>query len=150
MSHDHSALLKILAEIKEELAFIRSELDINAAGPCSKCNRKWWTSNRTGRLTGCSVCSKTLCPTCIKPRCSLCGYKCCDTHRHKCDKCDGYCTNCLIKCTICGDTCRNAHTTKCANMFCTSCPIHTELVEYNDDGIIMFCKDHLPVDNDEL
>jgi len=138
---DHSALIKILEEIKEELAFIRSELHINAAGPCTKCHRKWWTSNTTGRLTGCSICSKTLCPTCIKPRCSLCKYRCCEDHRHKCDLCDGYCTNCLIKCSICGDTCRKTHTTLCSYKFCTNCPKH------NDTKL--FCKEHLPLENDD-
>lgn len=142
---DHAALLKILKEIREELAFIRSELHINAAGPCNKCHRKWWTPN----TTGCSVCNKTLCPTCIKPRCSLCNYKCCDDHRHKCDLCDGYCTNCLIKCSICGYTCRKAHTSVCSYQFCTNCPIHVGLGLYTDSeskNVQLYCKEHSPLE----
>lgn len=149
MSHDHAALLKIIQEIKEELAFIRSELHINAAGPCSNCHRKWWTSQTTGRFTGCVVCSKTLCPTCIKPRCSLCKYKCCDAHRHKCNLCEGYCTNCLIKCAICGDTCRKTHQALCSYQYCTNCPEHVELGLETDPetgNIQLYCKEHSRVE----
>jgi len=147
-SFDNIALLKIIEEIKEELAFIREEFYINISGPCSKCNRRWFTSPRTGQPTPCAVCNEGLCPTCPKSKCSGCTTKVCPEHYHKCEFCRGFCTECMISCEICGNVCRNIAGNRCDYLHCTSCPKHSPLNAIGDN--LYLCKDHYPIETAPL
>lgn len=76
--HSNATIKRLLEEIKAELEFIKDQLHINGAGPCSYCGRKWFVSSQTKPVTSCAICNKTLCHTHMWPRCNNCNGSCCN------------------------------------------------------------------------
>lgn len=138
-------ILRIIEELQRELKFIREELHINSAGPCTRCGRMWLTSPRTGRVTACAVCNVTLCPSDMKPRCSHCKWRCCDQHWHSCQDCvesGGTCVQCLQKCDKCGlEYCYAMN--HCDNDTCINCPNCWPVKPCVKDGAkVEYCAQH--------
>lgn len=153
---DNNSLAKIIDEIRAELDFIKGELHINTAGPCQRCNRRWFVSQSNRAMyRECDICNIKLCPTCINGKCNSCKKRCCDEHYHKCLNCDGYCSQCLLNCDQCGTFCPELN--KCTysfdnddNEWCHSCPVCDPVMPVDIYGGIVhsYCSKHTNVDID--
>lgn len=147
-SYDNATIVRLIEEIRAELEFIKDTLHINAAGPCSQCGRKWFTSSQTGRVTACAICNKILCPSHMKPRCGNCKWRCCTSHWHICDICQpsgGSCTNCLKTCKLCGLVYCYASSACCNEAGCDNCPKCFPVKNYTSDMPYVcadYCSEH--------
>lgn len=141
-SLDNLTIVRLLEELRAEIEFIKDELHINAAGPCSHCGRKWFTSSQTGRVTACNVCNDILCPTHMRPRCGSCGWRSCNKHWHVCEYCHssgGSCYNCLKTCSLCNLVYCYASNFCCNEAGCDNCPKCYPVKCYNSN---VYCSEH--------